>query len=294
MPEVSIIIPTYNRENSILKALNSALAQTYQNYEVIIVDDGSTDSTKELIYDYLSKNPNDKVHYIYKENERLPSISRNHGSFQAKGKYLAFLDSDDLWHPQKLELQMKVFKENSKTILCYTQGASQLNGEEILASGWFPKKSGSVFLPLCLRNFIITSSVVIKSNVFKELNGFPTSEKFIIGEDLDLWLRASKRGHCHFLNSNLVFYTINDQNISGDVLRRFKCLKEVLQKNLEHFHYSRITKSIVYLFLEFRKFLKIKDHPHLVQETIRMLKEENKTIRYSAYSTYYKLIWKTK
>jgi glycosyltransferase involved in cell wall biosynthesis len=109
-PMVSIIIPTYNRAGFIARAIDSALAQTYTDYEIIVVDDGSTDNTKEVLKPYENK-----IQYIYEENSGS-SAARNTGIRAAKGKWLAFLDSDDEWLPKKLDIQMKSLISNSELV----------------------------------------------------------------------------------------------------------------------------------------------------------------------------------
>jgi glycosyltransferase involved in cell wall biosynthesis len=107
MPLISVIIPTFNRANFITKAIDSVLAQTYTNYEIIIVDDGSTDNTKDILKPYL-----DKIRYIYQPNSGV-SAARNVGIMTAIGKWIAFLDSDDRWHVKKLEMQMHLILNNN-------------------------------------------------------------------------------------------------------------------------------------------------------------------------------------
>lgn len=108
---VSVIIPVYNSEKYLAEAIDSVLAQTYQDFELIIVDDGSTDHSREIAKSYP------KVKYIYQENRGV-AAARNYGIKQAKGEFLAFLDADDLWLPEKLALQMEVFaKEPSLEIV---------------------------------------------------------------------------------------------------------------------------------------------------------------------------------
>jgi len=115
-PLVSIVIPTYNYGNFVSEAVDSALAQTYNNIEVIVVDDGSTDNTKDVLVKY-----NESIRYIHKENAGLPA-ARNTGIEQAKGEYIAFLDSDDQWLADKVELQMEIFKSNDQVGLVSCAG----------------------------------------------------------------------------------------------------------------------------------------------------------------------------
>jgi len=116
MVTVSVIIPTYNRAALVTKAIDSVLAQTYCDYEIIVVDDGSTDNTKEVLQPYM-----DRIHYIYQENAGV-SAARNRGIMEAKGQWIAFLDSDDRWLPEKLYIQISAIKKNS-TLCLHTTDA---------------------------------------------------------------------------------------------------------------------------------------------------------------------------
>ena len=109
-PLVSIILPTFNRSHIIDRAITSVFGQTYTNYELIVIDDGSTDDTQALIMGH-----GDKIHYIKQDNHGV-SAARNAGIRVAKGDYIAFIDSDDAWHSEKLEAQISFFNENKTTL----------------------------------------------------------------------------------------------------------------------------------------------------------------------------------
>ena len=129
MSTVSIVIPTFNRRNYITIALDSVLAQTYTNYEIIIIDDGSSDNTKEVLTPYW-----DKIRYFYQDNRGIPA-TRNRGIREAKGDYIAFLDSDDYWLPEKLERQIDYFEKNPHCGMVATRCSS------ITPDGRFRKKN---------------------------------------------------------------------------------------------------------------------------------------------------------
>lgn len=118
MPQVSVIIPTYNRANFVTAAIDSVLAQSYTDYEIIVIDDGSTDNTKEVLQPYR-----DKIHYIYQPNKGV-SAARNTGIKEAQGDWIAFLDSDDRWHCEKLSIQMEFVKENNLKV-CFTGNVTE-------------------------------------------------------------------------------------------------------------------------------------------------------------------------
>ena len=130
MPEISVIIPTYNYANYVRDAVESVLNQSYKEFEIIVVDDGSTDGTKKVLEPLKNR-----IRYIYQENRGLPS-AYNTGIKASKGEYIAFLDSDDLWLPEKLKLQKKYFDDNPAVGMVICNGYL-FNDTEIFAT-FFP------------------------------------------------------------------------------------------------------------------------------------------------------------
>ncbi len=133
MPEVSVIIPTYNRAKFVTKAIDSVLAQTYKDYEIIVIDDGSTDNTQEVLEPYM-----DKITYMYQENAGV-SAARNAGIRATTGQWIAFLDSDDKWMPEKLSIQMECLSQNNAKV-CFTANVCFTNS--IREEGQFEDLTG--------------------------------------------------------------------------------------------------------------------------------------------------------
>ncbi len=220
-PKVSIVIPTYNREKIICKAIDSALSQTCKNLEIIIIDDGSTDNTKAVLEKYGSR-----LNYFYQDNKGI-SGARNTGINRSSGDYIAFLDSDDYWLPDKLEKQIALFLKYPEFGMVACQCAS------IGADGQFrqknrPGKSGSVLLDLFKKNFIRTSSAVIKSECFLKSGLFDENLKEC--EEYDLWLRIAAHYQVGFINEPLAVYTDNPKGASTDSLRGRLYRLQVLEK----------------------------------------------------------------
>jgi len=183
MPQVSIIIPTYNRQQFLNEALDSVLSQSFQDFELIVVDDGSTDETATMLDNYRSR-----IIYLKQENSG-PSAARNAGIKRAGGTYLAFLDADDLWLKHKLRTQMDIVNANPEIRICYTDEIWIRNGVRVNQKKLHQKYSGWIFqkcLPLCI---ISPSSVLIHRHVFEQVGLF--DETLPVCEDYDLWLRAS-------------------------------------------------------------------------------------------------------
>lgn len=203
-PLSSIVIPTYNAEGYIKEAVDSALAETYKNCEVIVVDDGSTDGTKKLLLPYIEA---DKIKYVYQRNKGLAG-ARNTGIRKATGKYIALLDADDLFLPDKMAEQVAALEANPDYTVCYC--------DILHFSDTVPKKlyhhvykypSGDVFEFLLHRQFINPLSVVARKEVFDKYGYF--DEELRRSEDWDLWLRWARAGVKFFyLNKILAHYRV--------------------------------------------------------------------------------------
>lgn len=216
---ISVIIPCYNAEEYILKTVNTVLNQTYSEIELIVVDDCSSDNTKIVLNDLIQKGKI-KYHRLL-ENYGGPSKPRNIGIRMAKGSWIAFLDADDLWHPNKLEIQIKSLVQHDFKFCC-TNKFDFINLTElskINAVFGFWKIS---YVTILLKDFIPTSSVIIKSDILKELN-FNESKSLISVEDYDLWIRVIANGHnCLKLKSYLTYYRISENQISKNKFKRIK------------------------------------------------------------------------
>ena len=166
MPVLSVVIPTYNRLPRVKDAVESVLKQTYRDFEFWVVDDGSTDGTGEALRAF-----GNKIQYIFQDNKGV-SAARNLGARISRGKYLAFLDSDDLWEPKKLETQVRCMEANPQFPLCYTDEVWIRKGIRVNPRKRHAKYSGWIFekcLPLCI---ISPSSVLMKRSLFDEIGGF--------------------------------------------------------------------------------------------------------------------------
>jgi glycosyltransferase involved in cell wall biosynthesis len=195
IPTVSAIIPTFNRCDFLAEALASVGAQTRPPIEVIVVDDGSTDQTREMIE---TRFPD--VHYIYQENQGV-SAARNTGITAATGEWIALLDSDDRWKPRKLEKQMEALLGTAAP-LAHTEEIWIRDGQQINHRARHQKYGGHIFehcLPLCA---ISPSAAVIKRSLFDEVGGF--DETLPACEDYDMWLKICCRYPVVFVDQHLV------------------------------------------------------------------------------------------
>jgi len=196
MPEISVIIPTYNRLAFLREAINSVLAQSFRDYELIVVDDGSTDETALYL-----KSLGQSLRWVRQDNAG-PSAARNHGIRLAQGALLAFLDSDDLWVAQKLAKQVGFMRENADAALCYTDEIWIRRGVRVNQKRKHHKYSGWIFercIPLCI---VSPSSVMMRKTFFEQVGVF--DEHLPACEDYDLWLRGALHFPFHFLPERLI------------------------------------------------------------------------------------------
>jgi glycosyltransferase involved in cell wall biosynthesis len=195
-PRVSVIIPTYNRARIIEEAVDSVLAQDYKGFELIVVDDGSTDNTSEVLARY-----EDDIRMIFQMNKGV-SAARNRGIAEAAGKLIAFLDSDDLWLPQKLSTQVEFFRQRPDALICQTEEVWVRNGVRVNPKQRHKKPSGMIFKPsleLCL---VSPSAVMIRRELLDTVGNF--DETLPACEDYDLWLRISCRFPVFLIETPLI------------------------------------------------------------------------------------------
>ncbi|MBI3249848.1 MAG: glycosyltransferase family 2 protein [Deltaproteobacteria bacterium] len=195
MPEVSVIVPTYNRREFVHEAMASVYAQTFLDFELLVVDDGSTDGTAEVMLEFPD------ARYLWQENLGV-SAARNAGAAASRGHLLAFLDSDDLWQPRKLATQVDFFHTHPEAQICQTEEIWLRNGMRINPHHKHRKPSGDIFvrsLALCL---VSPSAVMLRRAFFEQLGGF--DEHLPACEDYDLWLRIAAMEPVHLLDEPLV------------------------------------------------------------------------------------------
>jgi len=193
--EITVVIPTYNRYELLKRALASVFAQTQRVDEIIVVDDGSTDDTAQIIKDFPS------ITYIYQENRGV-SAARNAGIKEAKNEWIAFLDSDDAWHPQKIEAQMQFHKNNSDILMSYTDERWIRNDNEVQVPKKYAKVGGDIF-QACLSHCIIApSAAFMHRSLFEKYGEF--DEALEVCEDYDLWLRTAFSEKIGLVNKKLI------------------------------------------------------------------------------------------
>ena len=227
-PQVSVIIPTYNRGWIIKEAIDSVLAQDYTEFELIVVDDGSTDHTSGVLNSY------GKDIKILSQKNKGVSAARNRGIAEASGKFIAFLDSDDLWLSQKLSVQIEFFNQRPDALICQTEEVWIRNGLRVNPKKRHKKPSGMIFKPsleLCL---VSPSAVMIQRSLFDRVGAF--DETLPACEDYDLWLRISCRFPVYLIDVPLIIKRggHDDQLSKGAGLDKFriKSLNKIIESDL--------------------------------------------------------------
>ena len=239
---ISAIIPTFNRRQTLKRAIQSVVMQTYTPYEIIIVDDGSDDGTKEWLKDNY---PN--VKYIYQMNSGVSS-ARNKGIKFARGDWIALLDSDDEWLPSKLKDQANEIELNPAAKFLHTNEIWIRNGVRVNQMKKHKKYGGYIFekcLDMCR---ISPSSVLIKKDIFEKIGMFDETLK--VCEDYDLWLRFASKYPVHFLDQPLVKkYGGHSDQLSkvddGIESYRIRSLKKIMISGILNKKQKTITKDVL-------------------------------------------------
>jgi glycosyltransferase involved in cell wall biosynthesis len=195
-PKVSVIVPTYNRAGWLEETLRSVVNQTFKDFELIVVDDGSIDNTSQVMESFP-----DAKYFTMKENSGV-SKARNLGLDYAKGEFICFLDSDDLWDEKKLEIQLYWMERNIDSQVCYTNEIWIRNGVRVNPMNKHRKYTGDIFrhcLALCI---VSPSSVMLRKELFNKVGNF--DESLPACEDYDLWLRIAVKYAFHFIEEPLI------------------------------------------------------------------------------------------
>ena len=254
LPMVSVIIPTFNRSYCLPLAISSVLVQSYKKFEVIIVDDNSTDNTSQICRKFGDEF-GDKIQYIRNEKNLGPSSSRNIGIDLAKGKYITFLDSDDLYYLDKIQLQVELMERDSSIGFCYGHFATT---HDIFDRSQFRYHSWNCSLDLYptfllpKNYYVVTPAVMLRADLLRRTSGFDCSLK--ICEDLELWSRIllETRAAC-ITKPIVVIHVRNDENIRymDNILARDQLYERVFSRdhNLKYEFRKRLYSDLVDVYL---------------------------------------------
>lgn len=248
MQLVSVVITCYNYDKYLKQSIESALNQTYSNLEIIIINDGSTDNSDQVISGYLN---NEKIKYIKQENMGQ-ARAKNVGVLNATGAYIAFLDADDIWCADKLEKQMLKFDgKNVGVVYCRARYVDENDVifEYEMTGTYLQPRQGEVTNWLLYDNFIQFSSSVVKKECFDKLGLF--DETFKMGIDWDLWLRISTVYQFDYVEDRLFYYRVGHAGqMSKNAVERHRCsdliIKKFIENNVQNVSKIDLRKSMSY------------------------------------------------
>lgn len=229
-PKVSVIIPTYNGSKYLAKTIESVINQTFKDIEIIVVDDGSD----ECLFPVLSLF-SQQIRYIRIERSG-PAAARNIGIKLAKGEYISLLDHDDLWHRDKLKVQVEILENNSQCSLVYCYpGLIDAEGNIIKNQAPSEYPSGNVFIDFVIKNRITTfSATLIRKNIFNVIGFLDESSEAMTCDDYDIYLRISDVSKVHFSPSDLVSYRLHPGNLLKNYDQYLRAELFVLKKVLRY------------------------------------------------------------
>ncbi len=231
MTKVSILIPTYNCAHDLSKAIDSVFSQSFLDFEIIIINDGSTDNTADIVQQFVNNNPG-KIKYIYQENKGL-AVARNTGLDAASGEYIALLDADDCWLPHRLADGVKAMQANPDVGLVHGNITRISPTDEIIDTPTRETQylNGHIFENIYLRKAHISCPTVLFRKECCKTAGVFDPELTRLGcEDRDLWLRISKEYKFLYLDQVLSYYRVSDTSMSQNVEKMTKARLYVIDK----------------------------------------------------------------
>lgn len=230
-PKISVVLPTYNRGYIISRAIESILSQTFKDFELIIVDDGSSDNTEAVVRTFADP----RIRYV-KELHRGGAATRNTGIVISQGEFIAFQDSDDEWLPEKLEMQMEAFRQAGYEVgIVYTGfWKNTKDGERVyFPSASVRKKEGSIYEELLHGNFITNQAAMVRKSCFHDVGGYDESLPGM--HELDLWLRMAKKYEFKYIPLGLVVTYFTEDSITAHHEYRLKGREIIFTKHFEDF-----------------------------------------------------------
>jgi len=222
-PTFSVIIPVYNGGLYLLETLECLCKQTYQNFEIVVVDDGSTDQSGEVVKNFVKTHPNIQLKYIYQKNKGL-GCARNTAIKAASGPFLALIDQDDIWYPKKLEKVLAIFETQPDVSFVTHRLYRRVNGN-IKEVVYTDSLNGDLFRKLLFdTNFLCGCAMSFRKEVLERIGHFTENREFFhLSEDYDYWLRASAAGlKFHLIEEILGEYTVHIGNFSNNRRMMFR------------------------------------------------------------------------
>ncbi len=237
-PLVSVVIATYNGAKTLVRAIEHVLQQTYTNYEIIVVDDGSTDDTRSVLDPFIARGD---IAYYYQANAGC-GAARNVGIRSARGTYIALLDADDFWHLEKLERQIDAFRKHPDIIVCYTESYIVDPYQKII---WdlvrtirTQPRSGWIARYFIINNMVLPSSTLIPKDALLAVGGFCEQYDLMMVADLDMWLKLAPRGKFYACDIPLTFYQTRFRITQSQIKENHRQVREVFKRAMLHESWS--------------------------------------------------------
>lgn len=236
-PKVSVVVPAYNAAEFLRETLEHALAQTYKNVEIIVVNDGSRDTTADIAQSF-----GDPVRLVSTENRGVAK-ARNTGIEEATGEFLAFLDADDLWEPEKLALQVDAIDDDHRFVYTdsVTFGAENLANFNMSSNASLP--SGDIRKALVQRNFVATSSVLVDRQIALDIGGF--NPDIPVCDDWDFWLRALALTRARSIEQPLLRYRVHPNSLGSNTEKRIRGSRMVIDSALDALDIPEREKKVI-------------------------------------------------
>ena len=226
-PIVSIVIPTYNHARFLGGALQSIIDQTYGSWEALVINNFSEDDTEDVVRSFDDR----RITLINFRNHGIIAAGRNEGIRRARGTYVAFLDSDDIWMPQKLERSVAILDAGADLVCHAEQWVGGGLPTRMMVYG--PSEMASWHNLLLRQNCISTSATTVRRSLLEQVGLFDESQSFVTAEDYELWMRIARAGaRIDFIEDVLGEYRRHDSNASGAVLRHMAAERAVVEKHL--------------------------------------------------------------
>ncbi len=233
MPKVSVVIPTYNRAEFLERAIKSVLDQTFQDFEIVVINDACTDGGQTDAV--MKRFADDRIIYVRHETNKGIGVARNTGVLNSSGEYIAFLDDDDAWLPQKLELQCKLLDSSPANVgVVYTGGYTFDWKSKKTTRQRTPRHRGNILDTLRAGNCIGTSSrVMVRKSCFDKVGLF--DDALLYGEDFDMWVRLAREFQFDFVEEPLILYTRHEVKLTTNYAKRLCGAKRIFEKHREYF-----------------------------------------------------------
>lgn len=229
-PFFSVVIPTYNCADLLRRSLESVRQQTFRDYEIVLVDNHSTDHTPQVVAEF----PDLPIRHLLIHNHGVIGTSRNLGIRSSVGDWVAFLDADDLWYPRKLERVKETLEANPQAILVCSDERI-VRGGEVIGEVRCGCKNPNVYEHLLvIGNVLSTTSVVASRRVLNEIEGFSSKPEWVTVEDYECWIRLAMKGPCIFIPELLGEYHLYGGNATQKTRRHVDAMVDMVDYHLDH------------------------------------------------------------